>query len=212
MDGAEFVSDALARGARAMASPSAAPGRYSRRTSRGSKFLPARAPGARAGVGKFLRTSGGRAEARGRHRNERKNHHGVSGGFDSARGGIHDRARRHDRIPHSERQPPAPNTTPESLDLQQMFAEVRDAGGTHAVLEASSHALAMERLWGCHFAVAIFTNLTRDHLDYHKTFEEYFAAKRALFAGHGRGRAGCGGDQRRTIPTRRDSGARANGR
>jgi UDP-N-acetylmuramoyl-L-alanyl-D-glutamate--2,6-diaminopimelate ligase len=79
------------------------------------------------------------------------------------------------------------NTTPESLDLQQMFAEIRDAGGTHAVLEASSHALAMERLWGCHFAVAIFTNLTRDHLDYHKTFEEYFAAKRRLFEGTGAG-------------------------
>jgi UDP-N-acetylmuramoyl-L-alanyl-D-glutamate--2,6-diaminopimelate ligase len=82
---------------------------------------------------------------------------------------------------------PALNTTPESLDLQQMFAEVRDAGGTHAVLETSSHALAMDRLWGCHFAVAIYTNLTRDHLDYHKTFEDYFAAKRALFAGTGAG-------------------------
>jgi UDP-N-acetylmuramoyl-L-alanyl-D-glutamate--2,6-diaminopimelate ligase len=82
---------------------------------------------------------------------------------------------------------PAVNTTPESLDLQQMFAEIRDAGGTYAVLEASSHALAMERLWGCRFAVAIFTNLTRDHLDYHKTFEEYFAAKRLLFTGTGAG-------------------------
>lgn len=79
------------------------------------------------------------------------------------------------------------NTTPESLDLQQMFAEVRDAGGTHAILETSSHALAMDRLWGCHFAVAIFTNLTRDHLDYHKTFEAYFAAKRHLFEGTGAG-------------------------
>jgi UDP-N-acetylmuramoyl-L-alanyl-D-glutamate--2,6-diaminopimelate ligase len=84
------------------------------------------------------------------------------------------------------------NTTPESLDLQQMFAEVRDAGGTHAVLEASSHALAMERLWGCHFAVAVFTNLTRDHLDYHKTFEEYFAAKRLIFEGTGAGAPGVG--------------------
>jgi UDP-N-acetylmuramoyl-L-alanyl-D-glutamate--2,6-diaminopimelate ligase len=79
------------------------------------------------------------------------------------------------------------NTTPESLDLQQMFAEVRDAGGTHAILETSSHALAMDRLWSCHFAVAIFTNLTRDHLDYHKTFEAYFTAKRLLFEGTGAG-------------------------
>src|SRR6202795_1186972 len=80
---------------------------------------------------------------------------------------------------------PAPNTTPESLDLQKYLAEIVRAGGTHAVLEASSHALAMDRLWGCPFAVAIFTNLTRDHLDYHKTLEEYFAAKRRLFEGTG---------------------------
>jgi len=84
---------------------------------------------------------------------------------------------------------PALNTTPESLDLQQMFAEIRDGGGTHAVLEASSHALAMDRLWGCHFGVAVFTNLTRDHLDFHKTFEDYFAAKRRLFEGTGAGPA-----------------------
>ena len=89
------------------------------------------------------------------------------------------------RTPQGSR--PALNTTPESLELQQMFAEIRDAGGTHAVLEASSHALAMDRLWGCHFAVAVFTNLTRDHLDYHKNFEDYFAAKRRLFEGTGAG-------------------------
>ena len=87
------------------------------------------------------------------------------------------------RTPAGER--PALNTTPESLDLQQMFAEIRDAGGTHVTLEASSHALAMDRLTGCHFAVATFTNLTRDHLDYHETFEDYFAAKRRLFEGTG---------------------------
>jgi UDP-N-acetylmuramoyl-L-alanyl-D-glutamate--2,6-diaminopimelate ligase len=80
---------------------------------------------------------------------------------------------------------PAPNTTPESLDLQKYLAEIVRAGGTHAVLEASSHALAMDRLWGCPFAVAIFTNLTRDHLDYHKTLDDYFAAKRRLFEGTG---------------------------
>ena len=82
---------------------------------------------------------------------------------------------------------PAPNTTPESVELQQFFAEVRDAGGTHAVLEASSHALVMDRLWGCHFAVALFTNLTRDHIDFHKTFDNYFEAKRRLFEGTGAG-------------------------
>lgn len=81
----------------------------------------------------------------------------------------------------------AANTTPESLDLQQFLAEVRDAGGTHAAFEVSSHALALDRVWGCRFAAAIFTNLTRDHLDFHKTFEEYFAAKKKLFEGTGKG-------------------------
>ena len=82
---------------------------------------------------------------------------------------------------------PAPNTTPESVDLQGFFAEIRDAGGKFAVLEASSHALTMDRLWGCHFAAAVFTNLTREHMDYHKTFEDYFAAKKTLFTGSGAG-------------------------
>jgi UDP-N-acetylmuramoyl-L-alanyl-D-glutamate--2,6-diaminopimelate ligase len=82
---------------------------------------------------------------------------------------------------------PAPNTTPESVDLQGFLAEIRDAGGKFGVLEASSHSLAMDRLWGCHFAAAVFTNLTREHMDYHKTFEDYFAAKRTLFEGTGAG-------------------------
>jgi UDP-N-acetylmuramoyl-L-alanyl-D-glutamate--2,6-diaminopimelate ligase len=81
----------------------------------------------------------------------------------------------------------APNTTPESVDLQGFFAEIRDAGGRYAVLEASSHALSMDRLWGCHFAAAVFTNLTREHMDYHQTFDDYFAAKRRLFEGTGAG-------------------------
>jgi len=82
---------------------------------------------------------------------------------------------------------PAPNTTPESVDLQQFFAEIREMGGTYATMEASSHALALDRLWGCHFAAAVFTNLTRDHIDFHKNFENYFAAKRRLFEGTGAG-------------------------
>jgi UDP-N-acetylmuramoyl-L-alanyl-D-glutamate--2,6-diaminopimelate ligase len=82
---------------------------------------------------------------------------------------------------------PAPNTTPESVDLQGFFAEIRDAGGRYAVLEASSHSLAMDRLWGCHFQAAVFTNLTREHMDFHKTFEDYFVAKKRLFEGTGVG-------------------------
>jgi UDP-N-acetylmuramoyl-L-alanyl-D-glutamate--2,6-diaminopimelate ligase len=82
---------------------------------------------------------------------------------------------------------PAPNTTPESVDLQGFFVEIRDAGGKYAVLEASSHSLAMDRLWGCHFQAAVFTNLTREHMDFHKTFDDYFAAKKRLFEGTGAG-------------------------
>jgi UDP-N-acetylmuramoyl-L-alanyl-D-glutamate--2,6-diaminopimelate ligase len=80
---------------------------------------------------------------------------------------------------------PAVNTTPESLDLHRIFAELAAAGGTHVTMEVSSHALALGRVYGVNFACAIFTNLTRDHLDFHQTMEEYFAAKQTLFAGAG---------------------------
>jgi UDP-N-acetylmuramoyl-L-alanyl-D-glutamate--2,6-diaminopimelate ligase len=79
----------------------------------------------------------------------------------------------------------AVNTTPESLDLLGYFADWVSQGGKAAVMEVSSHALAQERVWGFRFAGAVFTNLTRDHLGYHKDFESYFAAKRRLFEGLG---------------------------
>jgi len=80
---------------------------------------------------------------------------------------------------------PAVHTTPESVDLLSYCAELVAAGGRAAIMEVSSHALAQERVWGIHFSAAVFTNLTRDHLDYHKDFEHYFAAKRRLFEGLG---------------------------
>jgi UDP-N-acetylmuramoyl-L-alanyl-D-glutamate--2,6-diaminopimelate ligase len=78
---------------------------------------------------------------------------------------------------------PSPHTTPESRDLLEIFAEGVAAGATEAVMEVSSHALDQGRTWGLPFDVAIFTNLTRDHLDYHGTMERYFAAKKVLFDG-----------------------------
>jgi UDP-N-acetylmuramoyl-L-alanyl-D-glutamate--2,6-diaminopimelate ligase len=72
-------------------------------------------------------------------------------------------------------------TTPESTDLQALLAEQRDAGITTIAMEVSSHALAQWRVEGTRFRVGIFTNLSRDHLEYHETFEEYFAAKARLF-------------------------------
>jgi UDP-N-acetylmuramoyl-L-alanyl-D-glutamate--2,6-diaminopimelate ligase len=78
----------------------------------------------------------------------------------------------------------ASHTTPESTEIQAFLAEMRGAGVKAAVLEVSSHALAQERVGGMRFAVAGFTNLTRDHLDYHGDMEGYFAAKRRLFSEH----------------------------
>ena len=76
---------------------------------------------------------------------------------------------------------PAVNTTPESLDLFQLFAQLEREGGTHATMEVSSHALALGRVYAVQFHTAVWTNLTRDHLDFHRTMEEYFAAKEQLF-------------------------------
>src|SRR5262252_3009003 len=92
---------------------------------------------------------------------------------------------------------PAPHTTPEALELARMFNEALGQGATDAVMEVSSHALAQQRVFGVPFDVAVFTNLTRDHLDYHKTMEEYFRAKRALFEG-------CGTDPPRVVVTNLD--------
>jgi UDP-N-acetylmuramoyl-L-alanyl-D-glutamate--2,6-diaminopimelate ligase len=75
----------------------------------------------------------------------------------------------------------ADRTTPDAVVLQEWFAKMRDAGVRHAVMEVSSHALALKRTYGVRFAAAVFTNLSRDHFDFHKDFEDYFAAKRLLF-------------------------------
>jgi UDP-N-acetylmuramoyl-L-alanyl-D-glutamate--2,6-diaminopimelate ligase len=80
---------------------------------------------------------------------------------------------------------PAPHTTPEALELNRLLAEGLGLGVTEAVMEVSSHALEQERVFGIPFDVAVFTNLTRDHLDYHGTMENYFRAKQGLFEGCG---------------------------
>src|SRR5581483_12306181 len=78
---------------------------------------------------------------------------------------------------------PSLHTTPESRDLFELMAEGAGRGATELVTEVSSHALDQGRAYGINFDVAVFTNLTRDHLDYHQTMEKYFAAKRLLFDG-----------------------------
>ncbi|MFL6542987.1 MAG: UDP-N-acetylmuramoyl-L-alanyl-D-glutamate--2,6-diaminopimelate ligase [Chthoniobacterales bacterium] len=78
---------------------------------------------------------------------------------------------------------PAIRTTPESLDVQELLAQMRSAGCKAAAMEVSSHALAQERVRGIEWDVAVFTNLTQDHLDFHRTMEAYFDAKAKLFTG-----------------------------
>lgn len=80
-----------------------------------------------------------------------------------------------------EKRIPSHRTTPESLELQQLFREMVEEKVQYCVMEVSSHSLELDRVYGIKFAEGIFTNLTRDHLDFHKTFENYFNAKMKLF-------------------------------
>jgi UDP-N-acetylmuramoyl-L-alanyl-D-glutamate--2,6-diaminopimelate ligase len=80
---------------------------------------------------------------------------------------------------------PAVNTTPESLDLFELFVQLEREGGTHATMEVSSHALALGRVHAIQFHTAVWTNLSRDHLDFHREMSEYYAAKQLLFNGAG---------------------------
>jgi len=77
---------------------------------------------------------------------------------------------------------PAPNTTPESLDLQKILWEMHKEGTSRVIMEVSSHGLDLERVFGCQFDGVVFTNFTSDHLDYHKTLEQYFESKKKLFS------------------------------
>src|SRR5213595_151053 len=76
---------------------------------------------------------------------------------------------------------PAIRTTPEALDIQELLAQIVNAGGRAAAMEVSSHALAQDRTRGIEWDVAVFTNLTQDHLDFHRTMENYFDSKAKLF-------------------------------
>ena len=87
---------------------------------------------------------------------------------------------------------PAPVTTPESLDIMRLVREMADEGVTHVIMEVSSHALDQGRTQDCPFKVGVFTNLSRDHLDYHKTMESYFKAKSRLFSNLSEARSSSG--------------------
>ena len=78
---------------------------------------------------------------------------------------------------------PADHTTPDPIELNMLLGKMVEAGCEYAFMECSSHAIAQKRIGGLQFAGGLFTNLTRDHLDYHKTFENYRNAKKAFFDG-----------------------------
>ncbi|WP_394219836.1 UDP-N-acetylmuramoyl-L-alanyl-D-glutamate--2,6-diaminopimelate ligase [Halobacillus trueperi] len=82
---------------------------------------------------------------------------------------------------------PVKNTTPDALTLQRYFHKMHVADVDHAIMEVSSHALDQGRVYGCDFDIAVFTNLTQDHLDYHENFDDYLRAKSLLFAQLGNG-------------------------
>ena len=82
---------------------------------------------------------------------------------------------------HGRHEVPASRTTPESLDLQRILADMRHHGVTHVVMEVASHGLDLHRVEACWFDVAAFTNLTQDHLDFHGDMERYWASKKSLF-------------------------------
>ena len=83
-----------------------------------------------------------------------------------------------------EKTTPAPNTTPESLDLQRILGEMLREGASHVIMEVSSHGLDLDRVYGCQFDGVVFTNFTSEHLDYHKTLEQYFESKKKLFSNY----------------------------
>src|SRR5208282_3295997 len=76
---------------------------------------------------------------------------------------------------------PSTHTTPDPLELNGLFAAMVDEGVTHCFMEVSSHALVQHRVTGLQYAGGVFTNITHDHLDYHKTFDEYIRAKKSFF-------------------------------
>lgn len=95
-------------------------------------------------------------------------------------------------------------TTPNALELQQLFSEMAQSGADAVIMEVSSHALELERVRGCHFDVGVFTNLTQDHLDFHKTMENYRKAKAKLFDISDKGVINCDDEAGRKILAEKD--------
>ena len=194
-DGNEFVADALARGAVAIASPNPRPAN----TAREVTWIEVPAGAERKALALAAANFYG-------HPADALKLAGVTGTngkttitfiLDSI---LHAAGWKTGRIGTTGYQTPrgsrtARNTTPESLDLQEMFAEVRDAGGTHAVLEVSSHSLVMDRVWGCHFAVAHLHQPHARSPEFSQDVRGIFRSQAPAVCRDGCGRARCSGHQ-----------------
>ncbi len=175
-DGAQFVPDALRRGASLVVAERKIPG------------VPiAVVPDARAALAALARALNGDPSGRmkvygvtgtnGKTTTSYALHGILTGAYGAGRCGLMTTA---EVISGTERRP-AVRTTPEAPDVQATLREMLDAGVRHAVMEVSSHGVALKRVAGTRFSGALFTNLTRDHLDLHGSMEEYYRAKRELF-------------------------------
>ncbi len=192
--GADFAAQALAAGAAAVLTD--ADGATRPGLGRGARArAPAPARGAGPGRRARLRRPDGPAVGARRHRHQRQDHRGapVEAGLAAAArpagvvGTVGTRIAGH--------KVPSALTTPEAPDLQALFAVMAEQGVTDVAMEVSSHALALGRVSGTRFTVAAFTNLSRDHLDFHHTMDEYFEAKAALFDGRAEHHVICVDDE-----------------
>ena len=179
-DGNQYIDAALQAGAVAIVSDSLPP-RAGHSLGAGATRTPRPGPLER----KLLWTSCRAALHHRNHRHQRQDHDGFLLNAMLRKGGRKTALVGTVQYRIEEETYPAPHTTPEALELNQFFARAVAAGCTEAVMEVSSHALEQQRTYGIPFDVAVFTNLTRDHLDYHGTMENYFASKTILFRGSG---------------------------
>ena len=181
-DGNRFIDQAIAAGAVAVVTDSAT-------EKPRADVAWAQVPHGRRALARlsanFYKQSSGAAGHHGNYRNEWEEHDSLPDRIDSEGRWPQERAGRNHRIPRCRENFARAAHNARIIGAESHPESGSGLGATEAVMEVSSHALAQQRVFGIPFDVAIFTNLTRDHLDYHRTMDEYFASKQVLFEGGG---------------------------